>query len=113
MDEQGRQTEAGAPDGLRERVERLEAAWAAWEHEVRTRRLVVVDGDGSPRIVGQVVNGVAELRVEIPVGPGHETMAALFAAPRAYDWGISSGVGLQLWVDGDCVHELARWADLP
>lgn len=112
MDGHG-QHDGGASRDLRGRVERLEAMVAAWQQEARTRRLVITDAGGTPRIVGQIVHGVAELRVEVPAEAGRETMTALFAAPYARDWGISSGVGLQLWADGECVAELDHWADLP
>ena len=71
--------------------------------EVRTRRLVVVDDDGHERIVGEVVSGYAELRLDLPgTAPERSTSLLLFASDvRGNDQGPS--LGFQLWIDGDSV----------
>lgn len=95
------------------RVERLEHAVAGRGDEVRTRRLVVVDHQGTERIVDEVVpDGSAEVRMDLPGQPaGARTALLLFANPGEEASGLPSGVGVQVWVDGDAVRELGAWSD--
>lgn len=95
------------------RVERLEHAVAGRGDEVPTRRLVVVDHQGTERNVGEVVpDGSAEVRMDLPGQPaGARTALLLFANPGEEVSGLPSGVGVQVWVDGDAVRELGAWFD--
>lgn len=87
------------------------------EPEVRTRRLVVVDDLGRPRIVARVVRGMAEVVVEgAETGPGERTGVALFATggpgPKGGAGGeLGEGLGVQVWVHGDPVVEMEAWQE--
>ena len=50
-------------DVLERRVTELADAQRSTGDEITTRRLVIVDRHGTPRVVGEVARGVAELRV--------------------------------------------------
>jgi hypothetical protein len=95
------------------RLARLEEALEALGREVRTRRLVVLDGAGSPRIIAEVADGVAEVRVELGPSPAGARPAVLvFAADGTVGGlGLDPAVGVQLWADGDGVVELAASPD--
>lgn len=98
---------------LEGRLERLEAAQAALGAEIRTRRLVVTDGEGTDRIVGEVVGTTAELRLGLPGSPeGRRTSVLVFANPGDKAVALGCGVGLQVWLEGDVVHELAAWREM-
>lgn len=93
---------------LESRVAELERSVRAAGDEVRTRRLAVVDRDGGERVVAEVVDGHAEVRLAVPGAPaGRASLAVVFATPD--DGGLGTGVGLQLWGDGDAVLELCAW----
>lgn len=79
--------------------------------EVRTRRLVVVDDHGDERIVGEVVNGQAELRVQLRSPTGRSTAVLLYAAPDGDTTPPGPGLGLQLWAEGGARVEVNLWAD--
>jgi hypothetical protein len=49
--------------------------------EVRTRRLGITDDDDRPRIVAEVVNGVAELRLDVPGERPRTASVTLYANP--------------------------------
>ncbi|HVC25449.1 MAG TPA: hypothetical protein VND23_06820 [Acidimicrobiales bacterium] len=90
------------------RLDSLERAITAIEREVRTRRLVVVDDDGDERVVAEVADGHAELRLDLPRGQrGQRSSVLIFATPPSAELG--EGVGLQLWGDGDSLLELCAW----
>jgi hypothetical protein len=74
--------------------------------EVRTRRLVVADDDDRPRIVAEVVHGVAELKV---FGEDPEMHVLVYAGPVAAEG--TAGLGLELFVRGDSVARVHAWAD--
>jgi hypothetical protein len=85
---------------------------AAVHAEVRTRRLVVVDDQGDEQVVGEVVNGQAELRVQLRSPVGRSTTVLFYAAPdggttplapaSAFSFGQKGGrVEVNLWADGD------------
>jgi hypothetical protein len=100
--------------GLAARVVRLEGAVEALGFELRTRKLVVVDRAGMPRITAEVVDGVAELRVELGSSPGAAPPAVLvFAAAGGRPGGATfdPAIGVQLWADGDGLVELAASPD--
>jgi hypothetical protein len=99
-------------DGAAARLARVEAAIEALTHEVRTRRLVVGDA-GSPRITAEVVDGVAELRVELGPAPAAAGPAVLVFASDGTrgDAGLGPAVGVHLWVGGDAVVELGASPD--
>jgi len=115
----------GGGSGLASRVARLERdaaalgrAMAASAREVRTRRLVVIDGDGNEVVVAETGGGTAELRVQIPgSAPGRTGAVVLFATAPDRGPGpdagpgsdLGPGVGLQLWAGGDAVAELDAW----
>ncbi|MDA8292069.1 MAG: hypothetical protein M0Z33_10395 [Actinomycetota bacterium] len=93
---------------LAQRVAALERAATSLERELRTRRLAVVDSDGDERVVAEVVDGHAEVRLSVPGAPrGQASSVLLFATPRGGELG--TGVGIQLWGDGDAVLELCAW----
>ena len=101
----------------------LERTIAAAGDELTTRRLVIVDGHGTARIIGEVAHGCAELRVEVPGEPGCRSGVVVFAnspvsspverlaAGSADDDldGIGVLVGVQLWGGGDSIVELDAW----
>jgi hypothetical protein len=95
------------------RLARVEEAIESMGREVRTRRLVVHDDTGSPRIIAEVLNGVAELRVELGPSPAGAGPAVLvFAADGAGgDLGLGPAVGVHVWADGDAVVELGASPD--
>ncbi len=78
--------------------------------EVRTDRLVVLDREQRERLVAEVVDGVIELRLELPpVRQGRRTALLGFAAQRRDQ--LCSGIGLQVWAEGELVTELCWWED--
>ncbi|MGH9089352.1 MAG: hypothetical protein ACRDYZ_14790 [Acidimicrobiales bacterium] len=83
--------------------------------EVVTRRLRIVDEQGAPRMVAEVVGGTVELRLEVPgAEPGRRSAVVLHAsrAPDGSDEApLTPLLGLQLWADGDVVAELDAWSD--
>ena len=92
------------------RLARVEAALSDLGHEVRTRRLVIVDDDGQERIVGEVVRGTAELSIDLPGQPhGRRSSVLVFANPGDEELALPPGLGVQLWVEGDAVDELGTW----
>ncbi len=118
MPAMGRPEETGDDEGAtEERLAALERAVGALADEVRTRRLVVVDGDGVPRIVGELSRGTAELRLEVPTGGAAASPSVvLYASPAPSgpvpgDMGLGPAVGLQIWADGDAVAELDAWPE--
>lgn len=103
-------TRRAGPVELRQRVAALERELAALRDEVRTRRLVLVDDQEEERVIAGVDGEVAEVRVRVPHQAGlPSTEVALFAAPAGTL--LPSGVGVQLWADGDVVAELTWWRD--
>jgi hypothetical protein len=104
------------PSTVEARLADLEAAVAGFGHEVRSRRLVVIDEHGRERMVAEVRGGQAELRVQLPVGPAAVGGAAttsgdsvvFFACPAGL---FDAGVGLQLWGGGETLGELAAWEE--
>ncbi len=115
--------------GIEARLAALERLLAAMTAEITTRRLVVVDRLGRPRLVAEVSQDTAELRVQLPddhpgqsAGPGDpvrtvgRTAAVLYATPAgggsgADDLGLGPAIGLQLWADGDAIAETDAWPD--
>jgi hypothetical protein len=78
--------------------------------EVRTRRLVVTDDGGSPRIVGEVTEaGVAEFRLQLSHDAGDHASVLLFANPG--DGREGPTLGLQLWAGGDSLAEMNLWRE--
>lgn len=88
--------------------------------EIRTRRLVVCDDEGRERIVAEVRNGQAQLRLSF-VGPSlpPRRTAHTDGAPRASvvvfacpaDGDLGPLAGLQVWADGDVVAAVEAWRD--
>jgi hypothetical protein len=96
--------------GLAERVAALEARLAELAQSVRTSRLVIVDDDNHERVVAEVLDGVLELRIDLPSStPGRRTGLLIFSIPEQPE--LCAGFGLQLWANGNIVNELAWWAD--
>ena len=82
------------------------------EDEVRTRRLVVLDRQDRERIVGEVVDGVAEVRMNLPAAiNAPRTGLLLFTHPGDGAFQFGPAIGVQLWVDGDAVMELTLGRD--
>ena len=95
---------------LRARLAELESKVAQLTDELRTGRLVVLDERERERLVAEVVDGVLELRLELPPAPpGRRSALLAFTSPGCEPFG--SGLGLQLWADGELVDELCWWAD--
>ncbi len=76
------------------------------QSEIRTRRLVVVDDSGAERIIAEVANGQAELRVALSERGQPSTGALLYAAPNAGDIDLGPMLGLQLRADGNAYVEV-------
>ncbi|MGH9090028.1 MAG: hypothetical protein ACRDZR_01400 [Acidimicrobiales bacterium] len=74
--------------------------------EVRTRRLVITDDLDHPRIVAEVVHGMAELRA-MTDDPG--THVLLYAGSPAPDG--AGAIGVELFVEGNSVGRLHAWSD--
>jgi hypothetical protein len=99
-----------ASDG--DRLASLESAVAALSDSVTTRRLVVVDATGTPRLVAEVRGGTTELRLDVlsPAGDGAVASVVLHAGDDGTDAaGLGVMAGLQLWAAGDTVVELDAW----
>jgi len=96
---------------ITERMARVERSIAALSdtltHQVRTRRLVVVDEDDNERIVGSADHGIAELRIELPTRAGRHGSLALVAFHGSFDG--SPTIGVDLWADGNSVAGLSAW----
>jgi hypothetical protein len=104
----------GRPGGMERRVAALEAYLVALADETRTRRLVVHDDEGRERIVAEVADGTAELRVELAESPGRRSAVVVVAGPLLTgrspgDDGVGPAVALQVWADGDTVIGLDAW----
>jgi len=76
---------------------------AALHEEVRTRRVVVVDASGRPRVVLDVAPGHAAVRVD---AEGGDPSVELYAVDAIEADGPE--VGLALVVDGDVVRTFRR-----
>ena len=95
----------GPVQELRELVDALRELVGALETEVRTRRVVVVDALGRPRIVLTADPGVASVRVD---ADGGDPSVELYAVDAIGADGPE--IGLALFVDGDVVDGLHRLA---
>jgi hypothetical protein len=93
---------------VEERLATVERAVAAWGTGVHTRRLVITDEGGAERIVGEVVNGNTELRIELTgERPENDASVVIYACPDPD--GLGSAIGVQLWAAGNAVAELNAW----
>ena len=98
------------PGAVEERLRRLEAFMLGSRAEVRTRRLVVTDGDDRERIVGEVAGNTAELRVDLPERTTEGRSSVLcFANAGDPELDLGWGLGIQLWVEGEVVDEVTDW----
>jgi hypothetical protein len=96
-------------DALRRRIDDLEQRVAALadrrkpvSDEIRTRRLVIVNRDGAPRVVAEVRRGTAEIRV---VHPDSRAEVVLHAGcPELPD--APPSCGLHVRVEGDSLVEI-------
>ncbi|MDA8318115.1 MAG: hypothetical protein M0010_23545 [Actinomycetota bacterium] len=105
----------GRLDVVERRLAALEADLAAalgrLVAELRTERLVVVDKAGAERIVGEVVGGHAELRLDLPgSSPPRRSSVLVFSSAPGREPG--EAIGLQLWVEGDLALDLGVIRDL-
>jgi hypothetical protein len=73
--------------------------------EIRTRRLVVTDDGGSPRIVAEVIDGIAELRASTG---DPQTHVLLYAGPGQGD--DSEAIGIELFIEGNSVARVHAWS---
>jgi len=73
--------------------------------EIRTRRLVVTDDGGSPRIVAEVIDGIAELRASTG---DPQTHVLLYAGPGKDD--DSEAIGIELFIEGNSVARVHAWS---
>lgn len=78
--------------------------------EIRSQRFVLVDEHDAERLVAEITDEQAELRVQLPgTAPGHSCAAVVFAHPG--DLTMEPTVGLELWVDGNSVAGCSAWRD--
>jgi hypothetical protein len=108
-----------AHDPLEARVGRLEGhlteigrTVGAFENEIRTRRLVIVDDTDHPWIVGEVSAEAAELRLELPTlsgTQGPELLLFALAGTHPGPVDLGPGIGLQLRAHGQAIFELDAW----
>ncbi|MGH9044085.1 MAG: hypothetical protein ACRDVP_04475 [Acidimicrobiales bacterium] len=85
---------------LAARLAALETSVERLGAELRTSRLSLVDALGRERLVAQVVDDVAELRLDLPTGAHSRRSGVLvFAAPGGRS--LPAGFGVQLWLQGD------------
>src|SRR5262245_41577096 len=78
------------------------------EHEVRKQRIVLVDDDGTERMVAEVNGSTAVLRLELPgSAAGRTTGLLLFTTSGSAE--RPPGFGVQLWADGNAIAELNGW----
>ncbi len=90
-------------EDLAELVTTLQARVDALDDEVRTRRVVVVDGAGRPRVVLSADPGVASVRVD---AEGADPSIELYAVDAIDADGPE--VGVALVVEGDVVASIHR-----
>ena len=93
-------------EDLTDLVTTLQARVDALDAEVRTRRLVVVDGAGRRRVVLSADPGVASVRVD---APGADPSIELYAVDAIDADGAE--VGIAIVVDGDVLqsfHQLVN-----
>jgi hypothetical protein len=79
---------------------------ADYRSEIRARRLAVVDDCNAERIIAEVANGQAEVRLELSQQGQPLTGAVLYAAPDGGDMDLGPMLGLQLWADGNAYVEI-------
>jgi hypothetical protein len=91
------------------RLEALEGALSAMAVQVVTRRLVVTDPQGRPRLVAEVNGSTVELRLVVTGASGTDASVVLHASNPDADFGPLTGV--QIWASGDVVMELDAWPD--
>jgi hypothetical protein len=104
-----RESASDAPT-IEERLTVLETSISDLASEVRTGRLVVQDEEGRTRVVGEIVGGVTEFRLDVPGSPSGEGAALLlFATDGQDDTGAEAGVGIQLWIEGDEIATYSAW----
>jgi len=97
---------------LESHLKEVERTVQAFEDEIRTRQLVIVDEADHPRIVGEVSADVAEWRLELPSVDGRQgAELLLFAVSRTHPGPVDLGpaIGLQLRAQGRAVFELDAW----
>ena len=90
-----------AIEAIEEQLVGLRSEVAALRQEVRTRRVVVVDASGRPRVVLSADPGVASVRVD---AEGGDPSVELYAVDAVEADGPE--VGLVLVVDGDVLDDL-------
>jgi hypothetical protein len=107
---------------LQRRLEALEQALVELGNQVTTRRIAVLDGDVE-RLVAETVEGVFELRLELPrtrrsssasrrndrTAGRNRSAVLVFTAAGESD--LAAGLGVQLWARGNLVSELTWWED--
>lgn len=80
------------------------------QEEVRTKRLVVLDHQDRERIVAEVIDGFAELRMDLPDSvSGSRTGVVIFTHSEQDDRELGSAIGVQLWAEGNAIIELTLW----
>ena len=92
--------EPASPRGdLLSRLEAVERQVAAWAHEVRTRRVAVVDHDGNERLVTEIGDSFTELRLRL--GEGRRQLDLVLVAAREPADPRATTAGVEMWLDGD------------
>jgi hypothetical protein len=79
--------------------------------EVRTRRLVIVDDDGTDRIVAEVRRSIAEVRVALPDIDGHTGSVQIYAAEHDGKGELGPMLGVQAWADGNVRAGIDVWLE--
>jgi hypothetical protein len=100
----------GTLGSLADRVALLELLVFRLGDEVRTRRLVVEDPAGTPRIVAEVLeDGTAQ--VAVASGGNTVTVFAVPAGGATDRYGGVAAVGLRLSAPGEVLGEFDAWAE--
>ena len=96
---------------VEERLAAVERILAALSGEVSTRRLVVVDEAGRPRLVAEVRGTTVELRLLVGAPDGAGSVAQVVLHATEGDDSLGPLAGVQLWAHGDAVAELDEWPE--
>lgn len=93
---------------LEGRLATLEGRIEELARELRTGRLVLTGGADEPRIVAEIRDRRAEIRLEQEDPEHRERSDLVLFADRGAD-GLGGGLGIQFWVSGEAVVEVNCW----
>jgi hypothetical protein len=97
-------------NSLEDRVAALEQAMSRLSDELVTRRLEVSAPDGNSRLVAESAEGATELRLELGRTDVQQDAQLLLFAVTGNEC-LPAGVGLQVWLDGNCLFERCNWIE--